>query len=132
MATSVKDPMHLSKRERQIMELIYGRSEATAEEIAAALPDPPSTTAVRTMLTILERKGHIVHRKQSRQFVYRSTRPRQQVARSALRRLITTFFDGSLDRAVAAFMADPKSKLSPEQIDRLRELIDEASKQKEK
>jgi predicted transcriptional regulator len=127
----MKDPMHLSKRERQIMELIYARSEATAEQIAAALPDPPSTTAVRTLLTILEKKGHLTHRKESRQFVYRSTRPRQQVARSALRRLISTFFDGSLDGAVAAYMSDPKTKLSPEEIGRLRQLIDEASGQKE-
>src|SRR5688572_24754343 len=114
------DPMRLSRRERQIMEVVYARGgEATASDVLAALPDPPTRTAVRTLLRILEGKGHLTHRKAGREFVYRPTRPRGQVARSALRRLLDTFFGGSLEQAVATYMADPKAKLSDAELHRL-------------
>ena len=127
-----KDPLHLSKRERQIMEALYRRSEATAADLHADLPDRPSRTAVRTFLRILEVKGHISHRKQGREFIYRPTRARHHVARSALRNLLSTFFGGSFEQAVAAYMADPTSDLSPEDLDRLRALIDEARQKDQK
>lgn len=118
--------MRLSRRERQVMEAVYARGEATASDVLAALPDPPTRTAVRTFLRILEDKGHLTHRKAGREFVYRPTRPRGQVARSALRRLLDTFFGGSLERAVAAYVSDPKARLSDEELRRLTSLIDDA------
>jgi BlaI family transcriptional regulator, penicillinase repressor len=127
----MSDPFHLSRRERQIMEVIYARGESTALEVLGDLPDPPSRTAVRTFLRILEEKGHLTHRQRGREFVYRPIRPRTQAARAALRRLLSTFFEGSMERAVAAHLADPKTRLSGEQFARLRELIDEAQRREE-
>jgi BlaI family transcriptional regulator, penicillinase repressor len=121
-----KDPLHLSKRERQIMEALYRRGEATAVEVLGDLADPPSRTAVRTLMRILEDKGHLTHRKSGREFVYRPTRARRQVARSAFRRLLATFFGGSIEQAVAAYMADPSADLSEQELDRLRALIEQA------
>jgi predicted transcriptional regulator len=123
-----KDHLHLSKRERQIMEALYRRGESTAADLHADLPDPPSRTAVRTFLRILEDKGHLTHRKNGREFIYRPTRARQTVARSAFRKLLSTFFAGSFEQAVAAYIADPAADLSDENLDRLRALIDEAKK----
>jgi BlaI family transcriptional regulator, penicillinase repressor len=113
------------------MEVIYTRGESTALEVLGDLPDPPSRTAVRTFLRILEEKGHLTHRQRGREFVYRPIRPRTQAARAALRRLLSTFFEGSMERAVAAHLADPKTRLSGEQFARLRELIDEAQRREE-
>jgi predicted transcriptional regulator len=124
----MNDPLHLSKRERQVMEALYRRGEASAADLHADLPDPPSRTAVRTFLRILEEKGHLTHRKQGREFIYKPTRRPQQVARSALSRLLDTFFAGSLERAVAAHLSDPRAELSKEELDRIRDLIEEARK----
>lgn len=122
------DPLHLSKRERQIMEAIYRRGEGTALEVLDDLPDPPSRTAVRTLLGILETKGHLTHRKDGRQFIYKPVKSRAQAARSAFRRLLDTFFAGSLEQAVAAYMADPKADLSHEELEGMRQLIEQAKK----
>ena len=108
------------------MEAIYAKGEATAADVTAALADPPSNTAVRTLLRILEEKGHLTHDKRGREFVYRPTRPRGNVARGALRRLLATFFDHSLERALASYMTDPKTKLSDEELRRMSELIEQA------
>lgn len=124
----MQDPLHLSKRERQIMEAIYRRGESTAIQVQAGLPDPPSRTAVRTLLGILESKGHLTHRKNGREFVYKPVRSRALAARSALRRLLDTFFAGSFEQAVAAYMSDPKAQLSEEELESLRELIEQAKK----
>ena len=124
----MKDPLHLTKRERQIMEAIYRRGEASALDVRADLADPPSRTAVRTFLRILEDKGHLSHRKQGREFIYRPTRARGQVGRSAFRSLLATFFSGSLEQAVAAYMSDPRAELSDDELDRLRTLIEQAKK----
>jgi predicted transcriptional regulator len=124
----MKDPLQFSRRERQIMEAVYARGEASASQVLADLPDPPTRTAVRTFLRILEDKGHLGHRKEGREFIFRPTRPRQQVARSALRRMLSTFFGGSLEGAVAAYLSDPGTKLSSDEIQRLRELIAQAEK----
>ncbi len=113
----------LSRRERQIMDIIYARATASATDVLAELPDPPTRTAVRTLLRILEEKGHLKHTKRGREFVYQPTRPRSRAARSALRRVLRTFFDGSLEKAVAVHLSDPEADLSPEELKRLSALI---------
>jgi len=118
----------LSRRERQIMEIVYARGSATATEVRAAMADPPSRTAVRTFLKILEGKGYLLHETRGREFVYQPTQPRRRVGQSALRGLLHTFFDGSLEKALAAHLADPESELSPGELKRLGRLINEARK----
>src|SRR3954468_6418136 len=103
----MSDPLQLSKRERQIMESIYRRGEASAVEVLADLPDPPSRTAVRTLLRILETKGHLTPRAQGKEFFYKPIKSRERVAKPALRRVLETFFGGSIERAVAAHLSDP-------------------------
>jgi BlaI family transcriptional regulator, penicillinase repressor len=118
----------LSRRERQIMEIIYRRGEATAVEVHSDLPDPPSNTAVRTLLGILEEKGHLRHKQVGLAFVYFPNRPREQAARSAFRGVLETFFEGSLEKAVAAHLVEETGRLSFEELDRLAELIRQARK----
>lgn len=118
----------LSRRERQIMDVIYARGQATAGDVLADLPDPPSRTAVRTFLRILEDKGHLRHRKEGREFVYAPTKPRKRVGQSALRRVLTTFFGGSLQEAVAAHLADPGIQPTEQELAELSKLIEEARK----
>ena len=127
----MSDPSQLSRRERQIMNVVYARAEASAAEVWRELPDPPSRTAVRTLLRILEEKGHLRHRKQGRRFIYRPTRPRRRAGRSALRGVLETFFDGSLEKAVAAHLSDPAAELSPEELKRLARLVREARKRED-
>jgi predicted transcriptional regulator len=124
----MSDLPNLSRRERQIMEIIYARGKATASSVLADLPDPPSRTAVRTLLTILEQKGHLTHLKEGREFLYQPTRPRSRAGKSALRRVIETFFDGSLEKAVAAHLAEGQrsGRIDPQELQRLAELIEEA------
>lgn len=118
----------LSRRERQIMDVIYARGEATAAEVLAALPDPPSKTAVRTILRILEEKGHLKHKQQGLRYVYQPSRRRGPAGRSALQRVLHTFFDGSLEKAVAAHLGDSAAELSDDELARLAELIHQARK----
>src|SRR5271166_6339579 len=119
----------LSRRERQIMEIIYRRGRSTAAEVHAELPDPPSKTAVRTLLRILEEKGHLTHQQEGLAFVYVPSRPREQAARSAFRRVLDTFFEGSLEKAVAAhLLGDVPVELTPEELTRLANLIRQARK----
>jgi predicted transcriptional regulator len=118
----------LSRRERQIMEIIYRRGQASAVEVHAELPDPPSRTAVRTLLRILEDKGHVQHRQEGLAFIYTPTRARRQAARSAFSRVLDTFFEGSLEKAVAAHLGDGVGHLSAEELDRIAELIRQARK----
>ena len=119
----MSDAMRLSMRERQIMEVVYARGEASANDVVAQIPDAPTRTTVRTILRILEEKGHLAHRVDGREFIYRPTRARLQVARPALRRLLDTFFGGSLEQAVAAYISDPGTEVSQAELDALRELI---------
>jgi predicted transcriptional regulator len=121
-----KTPGGLSRRERQIMDVIYGLGAATAVEVVSNLPDPPSKTAVRTLLRILEEKGHLKHVQRGREFVYQPTQPRLRAGRSAFHRVLQTFFEGSLEKAVAAHLADSAARLSPEELKRLSELIHQA------
>jgi BlaI family transcriptional regulator, penicillinase repressor len=127
------DPAHLSKRERQIMDVVYAHGEATVTTMLAEMPDPPVRGALRTLVRILERKGHLTHRQEGREFVYRPTKPRGQAGRSALGRVLDVFFNGSLENAVAAHLSDPRraAKLSGEELQRLSNLIEQAKKRGE-
>lgn len=116
----------LSRRERQIMDVVYALGTATAVEVLGNLPDPPSKTAVRTLLRILEEKGHLKHVQKGRGYVYQPTRPRLRAGRSALQRVLKTFFDGSLEKAVAAHLGDSAANLSAEELQRLADLIQQA------
>ena len=116
----------LSRRERQIMNIIYALGEASATQVLGGMPDPPSRTAVRTLLGILEGKGQLKHRKRGREFVYQPTRRRASVGRSALRQVLQTFFDGSLEKAVAMHLSDPSAGLTLAELKRLADLIRQA------
>jgi predicted transcriptional regulator len=119
----------LSRRERQIMDAIYERGRATAAEVLGALPDPPSYSAVRAMLRVLEEKGHVRHEEQGARYVFLPTVPREKARRSALKQLVKTFFDGSTEQAVAALLDLSASKLSDQELNRLSQLIDQARKE---
>lgn len=116
----------LSRRERQIMDIIYAKGEASAVDVLDAMPDAPSKTAVRTLMRILEEKGHLVHRQEGLKYLYHPTRPRGRAGRSAFRRVLETFFEGSLEKAVAAHLGDPTSGMSPDDLKRLADLIQQA------
>ena len=117
-----------SRRERQIMDIVYARGQASVTEVLADMADPPTRTAVRTMVRILEEKGHLKHRKAGRKYVYQPMRPRKRAARSALRRVLHVFYGGSLENAVAAHLADPDAELSKEDLKRLADLIKRTKK----
>ncbi len=125
-------PPLLSKRERQIMDILYARNAgASANDVLADLPDPPTRTTIRTLLRILESKGHLSHTTDGREFIYKPTRPRAQAGRSALKSVLHSFFSNSLPQALAAHLADPKTKLTPEEASELKILIDQAKKRGE-
>jgi predicted transcriptional regulator len=117
---------HLSRRERQIMDVIYRTGQATATEVLAALPDPPSYSAVRAMLRVLENKGHLRHVLDGTHYVHKPTLPRERAGKPALENVIDTFFDGSAEKAVAALLDLSRSELSAGDLDRLSELIEQA------
>ena len=119
----------LSRRERQIMDVLYARSRATAAEIRAEIPDPPSYSAVRALLRVLEEKGHIHHEMEGQRYVYRPVVERSQARRSVLRHLVDTFFDGSAEQAVATLLDLTKGDLSQEELSRLSRLIDDANEE---
>jgi len=118
----------LSKRERQIMDVIYSLGNATATQVIEGLDAPPSRSAVRTFLTILEKRGLLRHRKVGKEYLYAPTRPRHNAGKGALRRVLDVFFAGSLENAVAAHLLDPKTELSKEELARLSTLIAQARK----
>ena len=125
------DPRQLSKRERQIMDVIYAHGEASVSQVMEGIPDPPMRGALRTLLRILEQKGHLNHRQEGREFIYRPTQPRGQAGRSALGRVLDVFFNGSLENAVAAHLSDPRRTARPsvEELQRLSDLIEKAKEQ---
>ena len=122
MEKSVSSPAQLSRRERQIMDVVYRRGRATAAEIHADLPDPPVAAAVRTLLRILEEKGHLRHEKEGPRHVYYPVTPRNVAQRSAVRHLIGTFFNGSRAAAIAALLDESDRPLTADE----REQIDSA------
>jgi predicted transcriptional regulator len=119
----------LSRRERQIMEIVYARGSATAAEVLDSLPDPPSYSAVRAMMRILEEKGHLTHRHDGPRYVYSPVVPRTAARQSALKQLVKTFFDGSATQAVAALLDMSESRLSPDEADQLATLIEKAKRE---
>ena len=122
------DPHQLSKREREIMDIVYARARASANDVLAAMHDPPTRTTVRTLLRILEEKGHLTHTAEGREFVYVPTKAPMQVGKSALKRVVHSFFANSLPKAVAAYLADPSTRLSEEEAAELKKLIEQAKR----
>jgi BlaI family penicillinase repressor len=119
----------LSRRERQIMDILFRRGRATAADVMADLPDEPSYSTVRTQLRVLEQKGHVRHQEDGVRFVYMPVVARHTARKSALRHVIETFFDGSPEKAVAALLGGEAAKLSDEQFDRIAEMIAKARKE---
>lgn len=119
---------HLSRRERQILDLLYRAGRATAADVQAGLPDPPSYSAVRAMLRILEEKGHVRHDLDGLKYVYMPTVARDRAKRSALKHVVNTFFDGSAAQVMAALFEMSPKELGDEELTRLRHLIDTAGK----
>jgi predicted transcriptional regulator len=118
-----------SRRERQIMDVLHARQSATAAEIRAALADPPSYSSVRALLRILEDKGHIKHRQEGARYVYLPCVSLEAASQSALKRLVTTFFQGSSTQAMAALLETADTKLSDTELDKLRQIINQAKKE---
>ena len=116
----------LSRRERQIMDVIYQRGQATASEVLEGLPDPPSYSAVRALLRVLETKGHVRHKQETNRYIYLPTQPRSRAAQSALAQVVQTFFGGSVEQTVATLLSDADTRLSEEELSRLAELIEQA------
>ncbi len=121
--------LHLSRRERQIMDVIYARGCATVQEVVREIPDPPSYSAVRAMLRVLEEKGHVQHREEGPRYVYLPTVPRDEARQSAMRQLVRTFFDGSAEQAAAALLDMSGPELTEQELDRLSEAIELARKE---
>jgi BlaI family transcriptional regulator, penicillinase repressor len=119
----------LSRRERQILDVLYGRGRATAAEIQAALPDAPSYSAIRALLRILEEKGHVRHFEDGPRYVYAPRVARQKARAAALKHLLQTFFDGSAADAAAALVDGSAARLSSEELDRLQALIERTRKE---
>jgi predicted transcriptional regulator len=111
------------------MDIVYARGETSAADVHAGLPDPPSYSAVRALLAILVGKGHLKHRSQKGRYIYAPTRRRAQAGRSALRRVLDTFFEGSLEKAVAAVLQGADARLSEDELQRLVQLIKQARKE---
>jgi predicted transcriptional regulator len=118
----------LSRRERQIMDVVYRLGTVTAAEVLAELPEPPSYSAVRAMLRLLEEKGHVRHEQDGPRYVYLPVVNRDKARRSAMRHLVRTFFDGSTEDAVAALLQNDNG-MSDVELERLSKLIDGAKKE---
>jgi predicted transcriptional regulator len=121
-------PIHsiLTRRERQIMDILYRRGSATAGEVMKELPGTPSDSTVRTQLRVLEEKGHVRHEEQGLRYVYFPTAPRSSVRKSALKHLIDTFYDGSTEKIVAALLGVEGSKLSSDELTRIAQMVEKA------
>ena len=122
-------PRNLSRRERQIMDIIYRRGKATVAEVLSDIPDAPSYSAVRALLRVLEEKGHLRHEEEVRRYVFRATVARDRARRTALKQLVRTFFEGSAEQAVEALLDVSAFKLSDAELDRLKGLIEQARKE---
>ena len=118
-----------SRRERQIMDILYREGRATAAEVHQRLPNRPSYSAVRAMLRILEEKGHLRHEQDGPRYVFLPTLPRETARRHALKHLLQTFFEGSTEGAISALLDASSSKLTDEEFDRLARLIEKARKE---
>src|SRR5437588_11695262 len=131
MAKSQPHAVHgatLSRRERQIMDILYRRGRATAGEVMDQLAGDPSCSTVRTQLRVLEQKGHVRHEEVGLRYVYMPAVPRHAARKSALRHLVNTFFDGSAEKVVAALLGGEGARLSDEALDRVAELVAQAQR----
>lgn len=129
MATRATTPALLTRRERQIMDVLYRLGRATAGEILEALPAAPSYSTVRTQLRVLETKGHVRHEEHGLRYVYMPTVPRHSARKSALRHLVQTFFDGSHANVVAALLGGEAARLSDDELEHIEELVRNARKE---
>ena len=116
----------LSRRERQIMNIVYQRGRASVANVLSDLPDPPTYSTVRALLRILEEKGHLTHDKDGPRYIYHPTQPRHQAGHIALKQIVQTFFDKSIEKTVAALVSD--TDVSDEELDRLSRLIEETKR----
>jgi predicted transcriptional regulator len=123
--------LDLSRRERQIVDALFKLGRASAAEVRSQIPDPPSYSAVRALLRILEEKGHVRHEQDGPRYLYMPTVGRDSAKRSALRHLVQTFFEGSAAQAISALLDSSSSKLEDAELDRLARLLDQARKRGE-
>ncbi len=119
----------LSRRERQIMEILYQRGKASASEVREAMEDAPSYSAVRAMLRVLEEKGHVRHQEEGLKYVYLPTMAREKAKRSAVKHLLDTFFSDSPEQVVAALLDVSATRLTREELDRMAALIEKARRE---
>ena len=130
MAKTTGTPHHtLTRRERQIMDILYRRGRATAGEVMAELPGDPSYSTVRAQLRVLEDKGHVNHEEEGLRYVYAPAVPRHAAGKSALRHLVDTFFDGSAEKAVSALLGGEAARLTDAELDRIAAMIAKARKE---
>jgi len=127
LADSSPDP--LTRREREMMDIVYASGGVTAREIHERMTDPPTDATVRTILRVLERKGHLRRRARGKAYVYEARRPAAAAAKSAVRRLVDVFFGGSVERAVSGLLDANQRPLSVEELDRLEQLIRDTKNQ---
>src|SRR5712692_2757056 len=129
MTKSAPHHLTLSRRERQIMDILYRRGRATAGEVMAELTGDPSYSTVRTQLRVLEDKGHVHHEEHGLRYVYMPAVPRHAARKSALRHLVDTFFDGSIEKVVGALLGGEGARLSEEELERIAGLVAKARKE---
>lgn len=125
---TARPDLNLSRRERQIMDILFAQGRSTAADVMAALPDPPSYSAVRAMLRILEDKGHVRHEQDGPRYIYAPTVARDSAKKFAIRHVLKTFFDGSATQAISALLDEDGEKLSEAELDRLARMIERARK----
>ncbi len=119
----------LTRRERQIMDILYRRGRATAHDVLEDIADPPTYSSVRALLRLLEERGHVKHAQEGQAYVYSPAVARGDARKSALAHLVRTFFAGSVEQAVATLVESSRTKLSAEELDRLADVIDRAKKE---
>lgn len=122
-------PASLSRRERQIMDILYQRGKASAAEVRAGMEDAPGYSAVRAMLRVLEEKGHVRHQAEGLKYVYVPTVAREKAKRSAVKHVLETFFNGSPEQIVAALLDVSATRLTGEELDRMAALIEQAKQE---
>jgi predicted transcriptional regulator len=122
---------HLSRREKQIMDIIYERGSASVADVQANIADPPSYSAVRALLRILEEKGHLRHEKRGNRYMFKPTLPPELARKSMVRHLVKTFFDGSAEKAMTAILKESAKPLSEAEYQKLRSLIEKAREEED-
>ena len=127
--TTAKHHSNLSRRERQIMDILYRLGRATAGEVQAQLTGEPAYSTVRAQLRVLEEKGHLRHEEHGLRYVYIPKLPRQKIQQSALKHLVDTLFEGSAELVVAALLGKGASSITEEQLERMSEMIEKAMKE---